>query len=57
MSGPLDHSYIFTYTAGYVVLEVLFSIAVGEKYFARLLEEPVTPSQIREWIKNERQSD
>jgi hypothetical protein len=57
MSGPLDRSYIFTYTAGYDLLEELFSIADRETYFARLLEEPVTPGQIREWIKNERVSD
>ena len=53
MSGPLDRSYIFTYTAGYDLLEELFSIADRDRYFARLLEEPVTPSQIRDWIKNE----
>jgi hypothetical protein len=57
MSGPLDRSYIFTYTAGYDLLEELFSIADRDKYFARLLEEPVTPSQIRGWIKNESISD
>jgi hypothetical protein len=57
MSGPLNHSYIFTYTAGYDLLEELFSIADRDKYFARLLEEPVTPSQIRGWIKNESISD
>src|SRR5215217_4768769 len=57
MSGPLDRSYIFTYTAGYDLLEELFSIADGDQYFARLLEEPVTPSQIREWIKSESSSD
>ena len=55
MSGPLDRSYIFTYTAGYDLLEELFSIADRDKYFGRLIEEPVTPSQIRGWIKNERQ--
>lgn len=53
ISGPLDRAYIFTYTAGYDLLEELFSIANREKYFMRLLEEPVTPSQIRQWIKNE----
>jgi hypothetical protein len=57
MSGPLDRSYIFTYTAGYDLLEELFAIADRDKYFARLLEEPVTPSQIREWIKHEGSSD
>ena len=50
ISGPLDRSYIFTYTAGYDLLEELFSIADRDTYFARLLEEPVTPGQIREWI-------
>jgi hypothetical protein len=57
ISNPLYRSYIFTYTAGYDLLEELFSIADRDKYFARLLEEPVTPSQIRGWIKHERQSD
>jgi hypothetical protein len=55
MSGPLDRSYIFTYTAGNDLLEELFSMADRDKYFARLLEEPVTPSQIRQWIQSERQ--
>jgi len=55
MSGPLDRSYIFTYTAGYDLLEELFSIADRETYFARLLEESVTPSQIRKWIQSEKQ--
>jgi len=57
MSGPLDRSYIFTYTAGYDLLEELFCLADRDKYFGRLLEEPVTPSQIRGWIKNESSSD
>ena len=56
ISGPLDRSYIFTYTAGYDLLEELFLIADRDTYFARLLEEPVTPSQIRGWIKHERAS-
>jgi len=57
MSGPLDRSYIFTYTAGYDLLEKLFSISDRDLYFARLLEEPVTPSQIRMWIEKEDASD
>ena len=56
ISDPLDRSYIFTYTTGYDLLEELFAIADREQYFARLLEEPVTPSQIRDWIKNESRS-
>jgi hypothetical protein len=57
ISGPLDRSYIFTYDAGYDLLEELFFMADRDKYFARLLEEPVTPSQVRQWIKNESDSD
>ena len=53
ISDPLDRSYIFTYTAGYDLLEELFAIADRDTYFARLLAEPVTPSQIRQWIKEE----
>ena len=53
ISGLLDRSYIFTYTAGYDLLEKLFSMANREKYFTRLLGEPVTPSQVRQWIENE----
>ena len=53
LSNPLYRSYIFTYHIGYDLLEELFSLADRDKYFARLLEEPVTPSQIREWIKSE----
>jgi hypothetical protein len=53
ISNPLYRSYIFTYHIGYDLLEELFSIADRDQYFARLLEEPVTPGQIREWIKNE----
>ncbi|MBV6451488.1 MAG: hypothetical protein MHPDNHAH_02230 [Anaerolineales bacterium] len=50
ISGPLDRTYIFTYTAGYKLLKELFSRADRNKYFARLLSEPVTPNQIRTWI-------
>jgi hypothetical protein len=57
MSGPLDRSHIFTYVAGYDLLKELFSIADRSKYFALLLEAPVTLSQIRRWIKNESLSD
>ena len=57
ISNPLYRSYIFTYHVGYDLLEELFSHGDREKYFARLLEEPVTPSQIRQWIKNESHLD
>jgi hypothetical protein len=52
ISHPLYRSYIFTYHIGYDLLEELFSHGERDVYFKRLLEEPVTPHQIREWIKN-----
>jgi hypothetical protein len=52
ISNPADRSYIFTYFAGHDLLNELFTRKDREKYFKRLLEEPVTPSQVREWIKN-----
>jgi hypothetical protein len=57
ISNPLDRSYIFTYDAGHDLLEEWFSQGDRDKYFARLLEEPVTPGLIRQWIKNESYSD
>jgi hypothetical protein len=53
ISNPLYRSYIFTYHVGYDLLKELFSRGDREKYFARLLEEPVTPSQVRQWINSE----
>lgn len=50
ISHPLYRSYIFTYHIGYDLLKELFSHVDRETYFKRLLEEPVTPHQIREWI-------
>ena len=50
ISNPLFRSYIFTYFVGYDVLHQLFAKVDREIYFKRLLEEPVTPSQIRSWI-------
>ena len=50
ISHPLYRSYIFTYHIGYDLLEELFSRVDHIAYFKRLLEEPVTPHQIREWI-------
>jgi len=50
ISDPLSRSYVFTYDMGYDLLEELFAHVDRDIYFKRLLEEPVTPSQIREWI-------
>jgi hypothetical protein len=52
VSNPLFRSYVFTYHVGYELLEELFAHVDRDRYFARLLEQPVTPSQIRGWIKN-----
>ena len=52
ISHPLYRSYTFTYHIGYDLLDELFSGGERDVYFTKLLEEPVTPHQIREWIKN-----
>jgi hypothetical protein len=52
ISNPLDRSYTFTYDVGYDLLEELFQGVDRDHYFKRLIEEPVTPSQVREWIDN-----
>jgi len=54
VSDPLSRSYVFTYDIGYELLEELFTHADRDQYFKRLLEEPVTPSQIRQWITENR---
>lgn len=51
VSDPLSRSYVFTYSVGHDLLEGLFSLGDRDQYFKRLLEEPVTPGQIREWIQ------
>ena len=53
ISNPLYRSYIFTYHTGYELLEELFSQVNRDIYFKRLLEEPVTPHQVREWINSQ----
>lgn len=53
VSNPLSRSYVFTYDIGYDLLEELFAHGDHDQYFKRLLEEPVTPGQIREWIQKD----
>jgi len=55
ISNPVYRSYIFTYFIGHELLAELFTNGEHDKYFARLLEEPVTPSQIRQWIVDTQQ--
>jgi hypothetical protein len=50
ISNPLYRSYIFTYYVGHELLEELFQHGNRDAYFKRLLEEPVTPSLVRQWI-------
>jgi hypothetical protein len=50
ISQPNDHSYIFTYHAGYDLLEELFQHGDRRHYAKRLMEEPVTPGLVRQWI-------
>lgn len=52
ISNPLYRSYTFTYHIGYDILKDLFARKDRDTYFRRLLQEPVTPTQIREWINN-----
>ncbi len=52
ISNPLYRSYTFTYHIGYDILKDLFATKDRDTYFRRLLEEPVTPSQMQEWIDN-----
>lgn len=52
ISNPLDRSYVFTYDLGHDLLEQLFQGGDRVQYFKRLIEEPVTPSQVREWIRS-----
>jgi len=54
ISDPLSRSYVFTYDIGYDLLEELFAHVDRDEYYKRLLEEPVTPSQIRQWITENR---
>jgi hypothetical protein len=50
ISDPLSRSYIFTYFVGQDLLEELFARKDRDTYFMRLLEEPVTPGQVRDWM-------
>lgn len=53
VSDPYNRSYIFTYDSGRDLLEELFQHGNRDHYVQRVIEEPVTPSLIRQWIKDE----
>jgi hypothetical protein len=50
ITHPNFRSYIFTYTRGGLLLDQLFARGEPQRWFARLLAEPVTPGVVREWI-------
>lgn len=50
ITHPNFRSYIFTYTRGGLLLDQLFARGEPQRWFARLLAEPVTPGVLREWI-------
>jgi hypothetical protein len=50
ISNPLYRSYIFTYHVGYDLLEELFQHGDRHIYCRRIMEEPVTPGLVRQWI-------
>ncbi|HEY9526178.1 MAG TPA: hypothetical protein VIR02_03790 [Anaerolineales bacterium] len=50
ISNPLYRSYIFTYHVGYDLLEELFQHGDRQMYCKRIMEEPVTPGLVRQWI-------
>ena len=50
LKNPTFRSYVFTYAAGYDLLEPLLSREDADTWFGRLLQEPVTPGVIREWV-------
>ena len=50
ISNPLYRSYIFTYHVGYDLLEELFQHGDRHTYCKRIMEEPVTPGLVRQWI-------
>ncbi|GAB4202050.1 MAG: hypothetical protein OHK0022_24740 [Roseiflexaceae bacterium] len=49
ITHPNFRSYIFTYTRGGALLDQLFERGDKTAWFARLLNEPVTPGTIRAW--------
>ena len=47
-------AYVYTYTTGYDLLKTLFEQGDKTTIFKRLLEQPVTPSQLRDWADEAR---
>jgi hypothetical protein len=52
ISDPLDRTYVFTYGAGRKLLKALFAQDTDvTRWYTHLVTEPVTPSQIRGWMR------
>jgi hypothetical protein len=50
IQNPLFRSYAFNYTMGKALLTPLLEASDAVDHFGRLLSEPVTPSQVRQWL-------
>ena len=53
---PLYRSYIFNYSVGEAMLEPLLDGPQAVDNFRRLLTEPLTPTQVRQWLAEQSQS-
>ena len=51
---PTSRSYVFTYTVGYALLKPLLESKNADSWFTRLLQEPVTPGVVRDWVEKQR---
>jgi hypothetical protein len=50
ISNPVYRSYTFTYHVGHDLMEDLFQHGDRDAYFKRMIEEPVTPGLVQQWI-------
>ena len=50
LTNPLFRSYVFNYAMGKALLAPLLEGPDAQANFARLLSEPLTPSQVRRWL-------
>jgi len=50
LTNPVFRSYSFTYSAGHDLLTRLFEQHGKVEVFKRVLSEPLTPSDLREWL-------
>jgi hypothetical protein len=53
IGNPLFRAYTFNYTTGEALLAPLLEGPDAAKNFWRLLTEPLTPTQVEQWLKEE----